>query len=310
MTLKTGTPETGREETGSGEMLFELPLVEGGTAPESLDVEAARIKLERLRAYLEQRMPEGVVVAFSGGVDSAFLLWAAEDARRSCGGRLVALTTLSPSMSQVDRADARRFALSLGVDHVWRESQEFSSDDYLRNDRQRCYHCKAELFRIAGSLARERGCRWILYGYNDSDRGDVRPGHRAALEHGVLAPLADVALGKNEIRWLLHEHGLELADKPASPCLSSRVMTGVRITEKVLDDVEVLEAILRRGGLRVFRVRICSEGAILFIRLEVPPSEMAQVLEHREELVEEARRRGYRWVTLDLDGYRMGGGVA
>lgn len=281
--------------------MITLPIIESAAEPEAVDEKFAALE-EGLRGCL----PDGAVLAFSGGVDSAFLLWAAERVRRAEGGRLVALTTYSPSMSQADRDDAERFAAEVGAEHVWRESREFADDAYTRNDADRCYHCKTELFDIAREVAAEHGLRWILYGYNDSDRGDVRPGHRAALENGVLAPLAEAGLTKADIRALMREHGLDLADKPASPCLSSRVMTGVAIDPQMLGDVEALEKLLRDGGLRVFRVRIGGEPR--FLRLEVDPAEMTRALELREAFAREGKRRGYRWVTLDLEGYRMGGG--
>ncbi len=289
-----------------------LPILDASDPPSrNADGNAASIKLEVLRHDLTQRVREGALIAFSGGMDSAFLLWAAGEVHTQEGGRLVALTTVSPSMPEVDREDARGFARSAGVEHLWRESQEVWLPDYARNDWERCYHCKSELFRIAGEVAAERKLRWILYGYNASDHHDVRPGHRAAGENGVLAPLSDAGLTKAEIRLLMREAGLNLSEKPASPCLSSRIMTGIEITPERLRDVEELESILRRANLRVFRVRVCrDENKALFLRVEVAPEEMHAVLACREELNRAASDRGYRWVTLDLGGYRTGGGVS
>jgi uncharacterized protein len=264
--------------------------------------------LEGLEDHLGRLLQDGLVVAFSGGVDSTFLLWAAERARRKQGGRLLALTTESASMPAADREDALEFVRELGVEHLLRRSGEMRLEAYTRNDENRCYHCKAELFEIAESIVDQRGWRWIAYGYNASDVGDVRPGHRAAQERGVRSPLADAGLTKDEIRTLMRTHGLRLAEKPASPCLSSRIMTGLQITPERLEDVEALEAILRAGGIRVCRVRVCREGATAFLRLEVAPAEMPRVLALRDELLREAQARGYRWVTLDLEGYRTGGG--
>ena len=265
-------------------------------------------KLQRLEGELGRLLEHGLIVAFSGGMDSAFLLWAAERARRERGGSLVALTTESASLPAADRSDAIEFVRDLGVEHLVRASDEMRIEAYTRNDEDRCYHCKAGLFGIAETIAAERGLRWIAYGYNASDVGDVRPGHRAALEHGVRAPLADVGLTKTEIRTLMREHGLRLAEKPASPCLSSRIMTGLEITPSRLEDVEALESILRGNGIRVCRVRVCHDATSAFLRVEVAPDEMPRVLALRDELLREARARGYRWVTLDLEGYRTGGG--
>ncbi len=266
-------------------------------------------KFENLGQELRARLKDGLIVAFSGGVDSAFLLWAAEQQRRRAGGRLLALTAVSASMAQVERDDAERFARGLGVDHRWEESQEVSDPRYAANNGSRCYYCKSELFRICQGVAAESGYRWMAYGYNDSDRGDVRHGHRAALENNVLSPLAEARLAKDDIRMLMRARGLELSEKPASPCLSSRLMTGVAVTPKKLADVEAMEKILRDGGLRIFRARLHEAPSSKFIRIETAPEEMARALECREHLESEAHARGYRWVLLDLAGYHMGGGL-
>jgi uncharacterized protein len=250
-----------------------------------------------------------LIVAYSGGVDSAFLLWTAEQERRVSGGRLLAVTAVSASLAQVEKEDAAAFARLAGVEHCWEESEELANPDYVRNDGARCYHCKTELFRLSRSLAERRGFAHIAYGYNASDRGDVRPGHRASIENDILAPLDAVNFAKDEIRAVLRAFALPLADKPASPCLSSRLMLGVAVTPQKLKDVEDLEAILRRAGLRVFRVRLHEEGTRRFLRLEVAPEEMARALECRAELVAAAKARDYLWISLDLAGYRTGGGT-
>jgi len=290
-----------------------LPILDSDfSASEDANPEAARKKLDILRQTLKPLLREGVLVAFSGGMDSAFLLWAAHEMTSGVGtGRVAALTTTSASTPDGDREDAAAFTRSLGIPHIWMESQEVSLPEYARNDRDRCYHCKVELFRIAGEVAHEEGLKWLLYGYNASDRGDDRPGHRAALEAGALAPLAEAGLTKGEIRVLMREAGLPLAEKPASPCLSSRIMTGIEVTPERLRDVEAVEAILRKAGISTLRVRICrAEDAAHFLRVEVAPEELTKVLECREELHEAGLTRGYRWVTLDLGGYRTGGGVS
>jgi uncharacterized protein len=277
-----------------------------GPAPLTDVLEA---KFQALRSALRERLRDGLIVAYSGGVDSSFLLWAAENERRTHGGRLLAVTAVSASLAQVEREDAATFARNLGVDHRWEESGEVSNPDYARNDLSRCYHCKTELFRLSHSLAERLGFAAIAYGYNASDRGDFRPGHKAALENGILAPLDEANLTKDDIRALLRAFELPLSEKPSSPCLSSRLMTGVAVTPQKLRDVEDLEAILRQGGLQVFRVRLHETPGARWLRVEVDPGEMPAVLTVRDALHRAARDRGYQWVTLDLGGYRTGGGT-
>ena len=289
-----------------------LPILDPSSVFASdADGSVAAGKLAALKEDLVQKVQEGVLVAFSGGMDSAFLLWAATQVMKEEGGRVVALTTTSPSTPARDKEDASAFSQSLDVEHIWKQSQEMSLPEYSRNDKERCYHCKAELFRIAGKVAEDTGLRWLLYGYNASDHQDDRPGHRAAQEVGALTPLSDAGLTKPEISYLMQEADLPLSGKPASPCLSSRIMTGIEVTPHKLRDVEEMEGILRRAGVSNLRVRVCKdEKDSFFLRVEVAPDEMDAVLRCREELQREGTERGYRWVTLDLGGYRMGGGVS
>lgn len=271
-------------------------------------MEALQKKFLTLKGILKPKLREGLVVALSGGVDSAFLTWTAEQERLESGGELLALTTLSESFSQAEKLDTEHFIRGHGIKHLWHESKELLNPEYAINDSSRCYHCKTELFSICYEIAMERGFKWIAYGYNASDRGDIRPGHKAAVENSILSPLAEAELTKDDIRLLMRQNSLEMADKPASPCLSSRLMTGVFITPRKLKDVEDFEAILREGGLRVFRVRLHEEDKTRFLRLEVALDEMNLATQLREKLVTEAMARGYKWVMLDLAGYRTGGG--
>jgi pyridinium-3,5-biscarboxylic acid mononucleotide sulfurtransferase len=273
-------------------------------------MELAQRKLAALRSMLRPILARGLIVAYSGGVDSSFLLWAAQTERQSSGGRLLAVTAVSASMAQCERADAASFAAALGVEHHCEESAEFNNPDYVKNDLTRCYHCKTELFRISHGLGSKQGFEFVAYGYNASDRGDFRPGHAAATEQNILAPLDEVDLSKDEIRSLMATFGLPLAQKPASPCLSSRLMTGVPVTPEKLREIEDLEAIVRQGGINVFRMRLHEYPGGKWLRLEVAVDELPNVLPLREELLREGRARGFSWVTLDLAGYRMGGSVA
>ena len=266
-------------------------------------------KYELLKECLGYFTKDGLVIAFSGGVDSGFLLWAAEDARREKGGKLIALTMNSESMPNHDKEDVLRFIGQIGVKHVWKESAEVDNAEYLKNDSLRCYHCKTELFSIAKQVAVENGCKRIAYGYSASDKTDVRPGHRAALENDILFPLATYEFTKLEIRELMRLQGFELSDKPSSPCLSSRIMRGVQITKTELRNVDDLEDLLREGGLKVFRLRVHEMNDKHFLRLETAPDEMMLALQLKDKLIAEAKKRGYVWVTLDLEGYKTGGGT-
>jgi len=266
-------------------------------------------KFENLLRQLNVYLQDGVIIAFSGGVDSAMLLWAAKKIQDEAGGKLLALTTDSPSLPRSELDQAITFAKQLDVAHEITQSAEMSLKEYIRNDSERCYHCKKELFRITDALANRQGYKWIVYGYNGSDHQDYRPGHKAAQESAVISPLADAGLSKDDIRHILSVNGIEFADKPASPCLSSRIMTGIPITEKRLKDIEEMEKILYASGIKIGRVRVCLDQDLEFLRIEVSEPELPVVLNIRRQLVDQGMQLGYRWVTLDLDGYRMGGGV-
>jgi uncharacterized protein len=261
-----------------------------------------------LEGLLRRYLQEGVIVAFSGGVDSAFLLWAAKEIYDVSGGRLLAVTAHSPSLPKWDLDDACRLADKFGVPHKIIESHETELPEYIRNDLLRCYYCRKEMFRLSLDVADMEGFAHIIYGHNASDKDDFRPGHKAALESNILSPLAEAHLTKEEIRHILRVNGIEIADKPSAPCLSSRIMTGIPITEKRLRDVEDLESIIRRAGVSVSRVRICADGGGDFLRIEAAAEEMLKILKIKEQLVSEGKKRGYHWVTLDLAGYKTGGG--
>ena len=253
-------------------------------------------KEEVLRDHLAH-LP-AALVAYSGGVDSAVLMAVAHEV---LGPRVTAVTAVSPSLSSFELRAAGSLARERGWDHLFVETNEGEREEYARNDPQRCYWCKTELFEVLGPLAADRGAT-LLVGTNEDDLSDHRPGLRAAREHDVVAPLADAGLTKQEVRELARDLGLEVADKPASPCLASRFAYGVRVTHEGLERVERAEEIVRELGFKEFRVRDHGELA----RIEVPAGEIERAATMRAELSERLSDLGYRFVTLDLGGFRSG----
>jgi pyridinium-3,5-biscarboxylic acid mononucleotide sulfurtransferase len=259
-------------------------------------------KLEKQHLLLASlRAVDSLLIAFSGGADSAYLAWAAHSA---LGERALSITALSASFSQHDREQAAEFVRSAGVRHEFIETREFENPEYVANKADRCYHCKDELFNRMESLARARGFIAIAYGINADDTRDFRPGHRAAHEHRILAPLLDAGLSKAEIRMLSHRAGLPTWDRPASACLSSRIPYGVAVTPALLSTVERAETSLRELGFRQFRVRAHGELA----RIELAPDELSRGLEREmsERIAQTVKKAGFTFVTIDLEGYRQG----
>jgi pyridinium-3,5-biscarboxylic acid mononucleotide sulfurtransferase len=254
-------------------------------------------KQARLEAIL--RDLGGVVVAFSGGVDSAYLLAAAFDV---LGDRCVAATAVSPSLARDELAAAERIAAALGARHVRVDTQEFEDARYLRNDVNRCYFCKHALFTELAPLAGALGLPAVVYGANADDRGDYRPGMRAAAEFAVRAPLLEADLGKVEIRALARRRGLEVWDKPAAPCLASRLPYGSPVTVAALGQIEAAERIVRGLGFRDVRVR--HHGAAASV--EVPAPEIARLTVLSDRLTEALRALGFTAVRIAPDGLRSG----
>lgn len=241
------------------------------------------------------------VVAFSGGADSAYLAWMAH---QTLGTSALAVTALSASYSAYDRRQAEAFVRDANLRHEFVATHEFENPLYVMNQADRCYHCKAELFGVLEQLRAERGFGAVAYGLNADDLKDFRPGHRAAAEFGVIAPLFDAGLNKAEIRELSRRAGLSTWDRPASPCLSSRIPYGTPVTNENLSRVERAENALREFGFRQFRVRAHGDLA----RVEIAPDELPRALETElsGSIVECVRDTGFLRVTIDLEGYRQG----
>jgi len=242
-----------------------------------------------------------LTVALSGGADSSYLAWAAY---KALGARALSVTALSPSYSAHDRSIVEELVGKLGLRHEFIETHEMDNPAYRANAIDRCYFCKDELFSALDELAHTRGFAAIAYGVNADDTLDFRPGHRAATEHQVLAPLLDVGLSKAEIRHLSHRAGLPTWDRPASACLASRLPYGTEVTPERLGLIERGEAALRALGFRQFRVRLHDRLA----RVEVSPQEMPRALtpEMAAAMVDKLKDAGFTYVALDLQGYRQG----
>lgn len=241
------------------------------------------------------------IVAFSGGADSAYLAWAARQVLEEAA---LAVTADSPSMPRSHLRDAREFARRFDIRYEVIETQEFSNPLYVRNHPDRCFHCKDELFTKLEALAEARGIASICYGLNVDDTGDFRPGHRAAENHKVRSPLLEAGLTKSEIRELSRRAGLPTWDRPAAACLSSRIPHGTPVTKENLSMVERGEEALREMGFRQSRVRHHGETA----RIEIAVDELPRALspEMAREMVRIFKGLGFRFVSLDLEGYRQG----
>ncbi|MCP3983712.1 MAG: ATP-dependent sacrificial sulfur transferase LarE [bacterium] len=242
-----------------------------------------------------------VLVAFSGGVDSSYLALAA---KRALGEGALAVTAVSPSYSDSHRKVADEVVARFEIAHRYIDTHEMDQESYRANGPDRCYFCKTELFEVLGRMRDEQGFSAVAYGVNTDDQGDFRPGHRAADEHGVLSPFLDVALSKAEIRALSREAGLPTADLPASACLASRLPYGTRVTPERLKQVEEGEDRLRALGFRQLRLR--HHG--LVARVEIDPVELSLALdpEMARAIVAALKPLGFRFISLDLEGYRTG----
>lgn len=259
-----------------------------------------------LRAKQEQLLASlaglgRVIVAYSGGTDSAYLAWAANQA---LGENALAITADSPSIPASHKRDAEEFARRYNIRHEYVETFEFSNPEYARNEADRCFHCKDEMFTRLEQVGRERGFPHVVYGVNKDDLGDYRPGQNAAKVHQAKAPLVEAGLTKAEIRELSRLAGLPTWDRPASACLASRIPYGTPVTIENVQKVETGEEAVRALGFRQFRVRFHGD----LVRLEIAPDELDRALstDMAQRFLEIFKPLGFHYVTLDLEGYRQG----
>jgi uncharacterized protein len=241
------------------------------------------------------------IVAFSGGLDSGYLLHVAH---RVLGERVLALTARSPSYPESELEEAQEFCRRRGIRHRVVDSHEVENPDYAKNPANRCYYCKTELFEIADRVAAAEGASTVCYGAITDDLGDHRPGMQAAREHEARAPLVEAGLSKAEIRELARQEGVELWDKPSFACLSSRFPYGTSITPERLRQIDRCEAAVRALGFRQLRARYHGD----LVRLEVEPADIPRLAEPgvRDRVVAACRQAGFTYVALDLVGYRTG----
>lgn len=270
-------------------------------ATQSFQFDQAASSRKQLLLFDSLRSHDSLLIALSGGADSAYLAWAAHDV---LGPRALAVTALSASFSRYDRDQTERFVQATAIPHEFIETHEFENSLYVRNNADRCYHCKDELFDRMEALATARNFRAIAYGINADDTRDFRPGHRAAHEHRVLSPLLDAGLSKDEIRWLSQRAGLSTWDRPASACLSSRVPYGTAVTPELMQKIDRAESVLRELGFRQFRVRAHGELG----RIELAPDELSRGLEPAvtQQILAGVKQAGFAAATIDPEGYRQG----
>jgi uncharacterized protein len=270
-----------------------------GSPDPSLDSEVLHLKEQKLFSILHGLGQ--VIVAYSGGTDSAYLAWAAAHV---LGDQAIAMTADSASIPESHKRDAEELAREHGFRHEYIQTYEFDNPEYVANGADRCFHCKDELFGRLEEVAAARRIRHIIYGVNKDDLGDYRPGQSAAKMHDVRAPLVEADLTKAEIRELSRLAGLKTWDRPAAACLSSRIPYGTPVTAETVKTVETGEEALKRLGFRQFRVRFHGE----LVRVEIAREEMPKAfsMDMAEAITSTFKALGFHYVTLDLEGYRQG----
>jgi uncharacterized protein len=257
-------------------------------------------KLDRLRGLLTEM--GSVVVAYSGGIDSTVVLKVAHDQLHE---KAVGITAISPTFPSIELEAAERIAREIGARHETVHTDQLTIDDFVKNDATRCFHCKTDLYQLLGTVRQSKAVAYVVDGTNLDDLGDDRPGIKAAREWGVRSPLVEAELSKADVRALAKDLGLSNWDKPAAACLSSRIPRGMPITVEKLSRVEASEALLHREGFRHYRVRDHGEIA----RIEVATGELPRLMEsERSARISAAfKKLGFKFVTVDLEGYRPGG---
>ncbi len=272
-------------------------LVQLGSQP----IIAAELSRKEQLLFDSLRSLGKVFIAYSGGTDSAYLAWAAVQV---LGDNAIAITADSASIPASHKRDAEAFARQFGIQHEYIETFEFDNPDYVKNDQNRCFHCKDELFTRLDEICIARGISNVVYGVNVDDLGDWRPGQGAAKAHNVKAPLVEAGLTKAEIRELSRRHGLPTWDRPASACLSSRIPYGTAVTKEVIKTVENGEESIKRLGFRQYRVRFHGD----LVRLEFATDELAKAMtpEMGRLFKDIFKPLGFHYVTIDCEGYRQG----
>jgi len=242
---------------------------------------------------------DSVAIAYSGGVDSTFLVKVAYDV---LGEKAVAVTATSSTYPKRELNQAKKFAENFGIKHIIIESEETKINNFSSNPKNRCYFCKKELFSKIKQIAKKNDLRFVLDGSNADDEYDFRPGMKAIKELKIISPLKDAGLSKNEIKEISYELHLDTWDKPAFACLASRFPYGIEITKSRLDQVEKAESFLHSIDIKQFRVRYHDDIA----RIEVEKNDFIVILKHSDEIIEKFKKIGFKYVTLDIEGYRMG----